>query len=146
MRKSRTSFSPTVVESLESRFALRIAAGLTLRAQEVSADVGERLRFARERALERARVARAAQPARSEVGVTGAGAALLGGGSGWWMKLASALPLLVLVGGLILIQQWDTRVQIRAAAEVDAALLSDDVPPNAYSDPGFVEFLKTPRE
>jgi len=48
--------------------------------------------------------------------------------------------------GLILIQQWHTRVQISGAAEIDAALLSDDVSPSAYSDPGFVEFLKTPRE
>ena len=28
-------------------------------------------------------------------------------------------------------------------AEVDAALLTDDLPPAAYADPGFVQFLKT---
>ena len=27
-------------------------------------------------------------------------------------------------------------------AEVDAALLTDDLPPTAYTDPGFVHFLK----
>ena len=32
------------------------------------------------------------------------------------------------------------------AAEIDALLLSDDLPPGAYADPGFVEFLKKPRE
>jgi hypothetical protein len=32
------------------------------------------------------------------------------------------------------------------AAEIDSALLADDLPPKAYSDAGFVEFLKTPRE
>ena len=31
-----------------------------------------------------------------------------------------------------------------AAAEVDAALLADDLPPEAYTDPGFGEFLKAP--
>jgi hypothetical protein len=30
-----------------------------------------------------------------------------------------------------------------AAAEVDTALLADTLPPEAYRDPGFVEFLKT---
>jgi hypothetical protein len=29
-----------------------------------------------------------------------------------------------------------------AAAEIDAQLLSDTLPPAAYSDPGFAEFLK----
>ncbi len=28
-------------------------------------------------------------------------------------------------------------------AEVDAALLTDDLPPSAYADPGFLQYLKT---
>ena len=32
--------------------------------------------------------------------------------------------------------------QIRDAAEVDSALLADDLPPEAYSDPGFAEYLE----
>jgi hypothetical protein len=63
--------------------------------------------------------------------------------SPWWLRLASALPLFALVAGLLLIQESNTRAQIRAAAEIDAALLADDLPPSAYSDPGFGEFLKT---
>jgi hypothetical protein len=34
--------------------------------------------------------------------------------------------------------------QVDAAAEIDAALLADDLPPAAYSDPGFLAFLKNP--
>jgi hypothetical protein len=56
------------------------------------------------------------------------------------------MPLIVLVAGLVLIQQVHERAQISAAAEVDAQILSDDLPPAAYSDPGFAEFLKTPHE
>jgi Protein of unknown function (DUF3619). len=52
------------------------------------------------------------------------------------------VPLFVLVGGLVLIQNWQTRTQITAAAEIDEALLGDDLPINAYRDPGFSEFLK----
>jgi len=29
-------------------------------------------------------------------------------------------------------------------AEVDSALLTDDLPPSAYADPGFLQFLKMP--
>jgi hypothetical protein len=56
--------------------------------------------------------------------------------------VASVLPLLLLVLGLMLIQHLHNQAEIHAAAEVDAALLADDLPPEAYSDPGFVVFLK----
>lgn len=137
---------PASIDALQARFALRVAARLTERSQGLEADVGERLRFAREKALERARASRIASASQS-VGVSAAGALLLGrSGSGWWMKLASVLPAVALIAGLLLIQQWQTDDQISAAAEIDAALLADDLPPVAYSDAGFAEFLKTPRE
>lgn len=128
----------------EARFARRIVARLNADTDRLGGDIAERLRFARERAVERARLARSPSAAAPRLGVTAAGAALLGGGSGWWVRLASAVPLLALVGGLVLIQQWQTKTQISVAAEVDSALLADDLPPSAYSDAGFVEFLKSP--
>ena len=51
---------------------------------------------------------------------------------------------MALLVGLVMIQRWQTTAQISVAAEVDAALLADDLPPTAYRDAGFVEFLKTP--
>jgi hypothetical protein len=131
-------------ETLQTRFALRVAAALSEHSQELSADVGERLRFAREQALDRARAVRVAE-ASPKVGTTRGGAAILGR-SGWWLRVASVLPIFVLVAGLVLIQRWQDNAQISVAAEVDAALLADDLPPNAYSDAGFAEFLKTPSE
>lgn len=137
---------PAALDALQARFALRVAARLTERSQGLEADVGERLRFAREKALERARTSRVAS-ATPTLGVSAAGVLLLGrSGSGWWMKLASVLPAVALIAGLLLIQQWQTDDQISAAAEIDAALLADDLPPLAYGDAGFAEFLKTPRE
>lgn len=137
---------PAALDALQARFALRVAARLTERSQGLEANVGERLRFAREKALERARASRTASASQS-VGVSAAGVLLLGrSGSGWWMKLASVLPAVALIAGLLLIQQSQTDDQISAAAEIDAALLADDLPPVAYSDAGFAEFLKTPRE
>jgi hypothetical protein len=131
---------------LQTRFALRVTAGLTERSQDLGADLTERLRFAREKALERARAVRSAESV-PKVGVTRSGAAILGqGGAGWWVRVASILPVFALIAGLVLIQRWQDDAQVSVAAEVDAALLSDDLPPNAYSDAGFAEFLKTPSE
>ncbi|MED5619282.1 DUF3619 family protein [Ideonella sp. BN130291] len=136
-------------EVLQARFALRVTAQLAQHAERTPHDVTERLRFARERALERARQVRrsAAVEAASNVQSMGGAAALSGGGrSPWWLKLASFAPLVLLLAGLSLIEQMHDRNQIAAAAEIDVALLADDLPPDAYRDAGFVEFLKTSQE
>jgi Protein of unknown function (DUF3619) len=132
------------VDALQARFALRVAARLTEQSMDLGDDVTERLRFAREKALERARAVRGAESA-SPVGVSRGGAGLLGRlGSGWGVKIASVLPAIALVAGLVMIQRVQDNASIATAAEVDAALLSDDLPPAAYSDAGFAEYLKTP--
>ncbi|WP_235835158.1 DUF3619 family protein [Piscinibacter terrae] len=150
MKNQNTHLSPGGMEALQARFGLRIAARLSEGSRELPHDISERLKASRELALERARLARRVEAATStQVSGSGPTATLsLGGGSksDWWLKLASALPMAALVAGFLFIAHAHTRQQIAAAAEIDAALLSDDVPPVAYSDPGFVEFLKTPRD
>ena len=144
MNANENSFGLVAREAIESRFARNIAARLSERAENVAPEIGERLRFAREKAVEAGRLARNSSEVES-VGLTAQGAALLGfSRSRWWLRIASALPLAALVGGLVLIQDWQTRSQISVAAEVDAALLGDDLPINAYRDAGFVEYLKAP--
>jgi hypothetical protein len=64
------------------------------------------------------------------------------GSNGVWDTLGWLAPLAVLVFGLIGIAQWQGDSRINDIAEVDAALLSDDVPPDAYADSGFMAFLK----
>jgi Protein of unknown function (DUF3619) len=140
-------------EVLQERFARRVAAALTEQ-QSVAPrrDIEERLRVAREQALGRARVAPRTAGAPAIVS-TGGGTVALGGDSGpgnsegspWWLRLSSLLPLALLLVGLLLIDRHYTQSQIEAAAEVDAALLADDLPPEAYRDPGFAEFLKGER-
>ena len=131
-------------DAAESRFARRVVACLNESAHVVPHGVEERLRFARDRALEAAR-RRHGQTASQGVAVTSSGAVLLGfSRSQWWLRLASVLPLVALLGGLLLIQDRQARTQVSVAAEVDEALLGDDLPINAYRDPGFAEFLKAP--
>lgn len=143
-------------DAAAQRFGARVAAGLSERSADLPHDVSERLRFAREQALARAAQARAARTAAStarpavvQMGATlalGGGPRGGAGGSGLWQKLVSALPLLALAAGLLLMQRGQVHQQIVAAAEVDTALLSDRLPPAAFSDPGFTEFLRDGQE
>ena len=137
-------------DGLEARFGMRVAALLGERSRATPPDITERQRIAREQPLARAKAARRAQKqlvtAPSTTVVGAAASALLADRPGWWVKLASAVPLAMLVFGLIVIDRAHDRAQIAAAAEVDAALLSDDLPPAAYTDPGFAEYLKTAQQ
>lgn len=135
-------------EALEARFALRVCAKLNAGTDALPHDLSERLRVARLRAVECSRQSAAATetaPAllhsewRTTLGLFGG----RHGGSGAWWKFASVLPLVVLVLGVVMVRHFDEVERIDAAAEVDAALLSDDLPPQAYTDPGFAEFLST---
>ncbi|MBW8759679.1 MAG: DUF3619 family protein [Burkholderiales bacterium] len=148
MTKNTTStFSLPDRDGLEARFGVRVASMLGERAQSTAPDIGERLRFAREQALSRAQAARRqVQLATAPVLVSRGRSAALGSPLGWWFKLGSAAPLALLVLGLAGIAHVHDKAQIAAVAEVDAALLSDDLPPDAYTDPGFAEYLKTTRE
>ena len=115
-----------------------------LASSPVPHDIEQRLRFARERALAEARLART-QAAQARQWVR-SGSALALAGPAWWQRAASVLPLFVLLAGLVFIQQMKSEGQIDAAAEIDLVLLSDELPPDAYSDPGFGEFLRRPPE
>jgi hypothetical protein len=138
-------------EAAQARFGMRVAAALTEHQRGApNPDIEARLSFAHDQALSAARNARSVTSAAPAlVGAVG-GSAVLGGGpdfdtTPWWLRLGSLLPLALLLAGLMLIDSRYTRSQIDAAAEVDAAILADDLPPEAYRDRGFVEFLKTAR-
>ena len=69
------------------------------------------------------------------------------GGSGsqpssYWNRLSWLAPFIVLALGLLAIAEWQQDARINDIAAVDIALLSDDVPPDAYMDSGFLAFLK----
>ncbi|OYT88314.1 MAG: hypothetical protein CFE46_07890 [Burkholderiales bacterium PBB6] len=146
MTQLKSFSSPVDASGIEARFGLRMAAMLNEQADRTPHDISERLRVAREQAIARARTSRqlAAAPATATQRLGRAGNALmLGGGNPWFSRLATALPLLLLVVGLMVIDELHDRQQIQAAAEVDVALLGDELPPDAYRDAGFVEFLKS---
>lgn len=138
-------WAPAHLEALEGQVGLGVAAQLNRGCEMLPHDITERLRFARERALAavpQRRQAAAPLTATSVLGAAGRSAVLGGGSPSIWWRLASALPLAVLLAGLVFIQHHYDWQQIEAAAEVDSALLADDLPPAAYGDPGFLQYLR----
>ncbi|MGI4848058.1 MAG: DUF3619 family protein [Janthinobacterium lividum] len=59
----------------------------------------------------------------------------------WFGRFGIALPLVVLVAGLIGLYQGEQDQRIDDLAEIDAMVLSDELPLTAYLDHGFNAYL-----
>ncbi len=127
----------------EHAFGKWVIAGLGGESPVLNAQVERRLSAARWQAVEAAQRIRRLKALDARPAVISYGSAA--GLTPWWARLAAFMPVVALTLGLICIDQFNLTQRIEAAAEVDAALLSDDLPPSAYADPGFAEFLKSPR-
>jgi hypothetical protein len=127
-------------ESQVDQFGLASAALLKQGAQNLPASIKDRLHAARMKAL----AVRKPEKVRVQKPVFAgfAGNWSPRSSNGVWDTLGWVAPLVVLVFGLIGIAQWQDESRINDIAEVDAALLTDDVPPDAYADSGFMAFLK----
>lgn len=129
-------------DALLDRFGYKVAARLNESANQLPHDISERLRTARLQAIERRKKETRLQTA-TNISMSG-GAVVLGGNDGLnlWTRIASLLPLLALVAGLIAINILQNDNRASELAEVDVALLTDDLPPAAHADAGFAQFLK----
>ena len=132
------------IEVLQERFARKAVSYLTHSTADLPHDITERLRAARFQALAKRKIA----THQTAVTVVSQGpfAGLTWGGdeaSGWWTRVGMIVPLIVLLAGLITINVVQSNNRAQEVAEVDLALLTDALPPEAFSDPGFVQFLKS---
>jgi len=131
---------------LQDRFALKAVAYLSISTTNLPHDFSERLRAARAQAVSRRKIAKI-QTAGSSINMGGSAALTWGSsdGLGWWGRIGSVMPLIALVVGILTINSVQSDNRAQEVAEVDAALLTDALPPAAFSDPGFIQFLKTNR-
>lgn len=126
----------------QDRFGLKVAARLSDATDNLPYDISERLRAARVQALGKRKVTSRTATTVNQSG----GAATLTFGSehlSWWDRVAAAIPLLILILGLVAINVVQNDRRANEIAEIDSALLTDDLPPTAYADPGFIQFLKS---
>jgi len=132
--KVPTSTSSTA----EDQFGQRVIARLSAGNRELPHDIGERLRVARAQAV----AARKLPPQLRTATVAVQSSHTLTMGGSWWTRIGSVVPLIALVAGLIAISAMQEDDRASELAEVDSALLTGDLPPAAYTDPGFAQFLK----
>jgi hypothetical protein len=101
----------------------------------MDARVTERLRAAREQALARPRP----EPAPAYAWADN----VLGRFDGWGgLSLKVFLPLALVVAGLAGVYTWQQNQRAAEVEELDARLLTDDLPIDAYLDRGFQNWLK----
>lgn len=132
---------------LQDRFGLKTVSYLSAGSAELPYDISERLRAARAQAVSQRKITKT-QTAGSVVNSGGSAALNWGSdeGLGWWGRIGSVVPLIALVLGLLAINSIQNDNRAQELAEVDSALLTDELPPAAFADPGFVQFLKVTRQ
>lgn len=132
----------TAPSVLEQQFAQRVTQHLGGHQPRLHPHIERRLSAARCQAIEAATRVRRLKAMATAATLATAGAQKRF--TPWWARFASFVPALALTLGLIAIDKLNLMQRIEAAAEVDAALLADGLPPAAYADPGFAEFLRQP--
>jgi hypothetical protein len=59
----------------------------------------------------------------------------------WLARAATIVPLVAMVAGMVGVYQYEHEQRVAELAELDAAVLSDDLPLTAYTDHGFNAYL-----
>jgi Protein of unknown function (DUF3619) len=128
---------------LQDRYGLKTASYLSAGAADLPYEISERLRAARAQAISQRKIAKM-ETSGSAVNAGGSAALSWGSDDGlsWWARIGSVVPLIALVVGLLAINSIQSDSRDQEVAEVDAALLTDELPPAAFADPGFIQFLK----
>jgi hypothetical protein len=134
--------SATVITADMDLLGRTLAAKLNVSSQDLGHDISERLRVARQLALNSRPMPQRLMRHSLAVQANGTLSGLPDEGLNLWRILISALPLLALVSGLMFIQALQQDLAETDIASLDSALLLDELPPDAYTDPGFVQFLK----
>jgi hypothetical protein len=125
----------------EIETAKKITTYLDKGTAELKAGTAYKLQIARQAALD---AMQAPQRVPELVLADGSGRSLGGGrpliaGARLW------IGMLFIVGGVLFFQNWQITQQTREIEETDAALLTSDLPIEAYLDRGFQNWLKQPQ-
>lgn len=139
--------SRNATEIEERRFARQIRTTLDASARQLPPDIAERLAAARRIAVAHRRAEAPQTAPRMALASHGAFPASSDGETrrprfDWMRRLGLVWTLIALGAGLTGIYHWQQQQRIEELADIDAAMLLDDLPPSAYADQGFHVFLK----
>ena len=141
----------TTTNSLSSQsgenlvFAYQVRRALDEQITSLPESTTNRLAAARKLAIARKKpesAVYAVAPERRLAGVHfGAGGNPFNNSISWLVRVGIAIPLIILVIGAFGIYQYEAERRINELAELDVAVLSDELPLNAYLDHGFDTYL-----
>ena len=138
--------SPVSQASRELEFAYKVRRALDEKVSTLPDSTIERLSAARKLAISRKKPETALHVLAKQGRLAGAGGTGTMGNRfnnpfGWLVRVGIAVPLIVLIVGSFGIYQYENDRRINELAELDAAVLSDELPLTAYLDHGFDVFL-----
>lgn len=128
----------------ELNFAYKVRYALNESAENLPQETTERLAAARKIALanrKKESPLRVIVPERILAGNNVNNVSFFQGHLSWLGRMGLALPLIVAAAGLSSLYQFEQQRRIAETAEIDAAVLSDELPLSAYVDHGFNAYL-----
>ena len=125
----------------EENFAYKVRHALNEKLDDLPDNVTKRLEEARKVALSRKKQASPVYVRVLREAFAGNSGQAFGSLS-WIGQLRFGLPALVLAIGLFGIVHYEEQRHIRETAAIDMAVLSDELPPAAYTDIGFSAYLE----
>jgi hypothetical protein len=120
-------------------FAYKVRHALNEKLDNLPTSTTDRLASARKTAVSRKKAHSAVRV--SQRALAGQAGNFFSAHFSWINRVGVAVPLLVLVAGLAGIYQYEEQQRIAEIAELDAAVLADELPLTAYLDTGFNAYL-----
>ena len=126
----------------ERNFGYKVRHALNERLDTLPASTTDRLAAARKAALSRKKSDAPLRVLIRQKALTGYGSTMGNEPFSWMARFGMVLPLIVLVVGLFGIVQYEKQQRINETADLDAAMLTDNLPVVAYADHGFNAYLE----
>jgi protein-S-isoprenylcysteine O-methyltransferase Ste14 len=133
-------------EAKDLEFAYKIRRALNESAENIPESTLDRLAVARKIAQSRKKKNAPLKVFAFNTALAGNGGFSFQGPNSWMGKIAVMLPLLLLLIGLFSIYSYEQEQRVTEMAEIDAAVLVDELPPDAYLDTGFNAYLNKVEE
>jgi hypothetical protein len=125
----------------ELNFAYKVRHALNENLDNLPVATTDRLAAARKKALAVKRQDSPLKALAAQHVMAGPAAEFFGNTSSWFNRVGLIIPLLALVAGLSGMYQFEKQQRISDTADIDAAVLSDELPLSAYLDHGFSAYL-----
>jgi len=125
----------------EINFAYKVRHALNENLEHLPPSTTSRLAAARQAALSRKKSESPRRALAPRLLPAGSGDGFFSHPVSWLGRMGVALPIVLAFAGLVGMYQAEKQQHIRELAEIDAMVLSDELPLSAYTDHGFNAYL-----